>query len=82
MEIGARVRKFIKQEILRGEDGVVESDDTPLLNGAVDSVGLLQLVAFLEEEFHIEIDDTEIVPEHFSTVSDIERLVAGRVREK
>jgi acyl carrier protein len=82
MEIAPRVRTFIKDEILQGEDGLVETDDSPLLDGALDSVGLLQLVAFLEEEFDIEIDDAEIVPDHFSTVSSIEQLVRRRVQEK
>jgi acyl carrier protein len=82
MEIATRVRTFIKDQILHGEDGVVETEDSPLLNGALDSVGLLQLVAFLEEEFDIEIDDAEIVPEHFSTVSRIQELVKQRIEAK
>jgi acyl carrier protein len=82
MEIASRVRHFIKEEVLHGEDGIVVTDDSPLLNGTLDSVGLLQLVAFLEEEFDIEIDDAEIVPEHFSTISSIQDLVRKRVEEK
>lgn len=82
MEIATRVRTFIKDEILHGEDGPVQTDTSPLLTGAVDSVGLLQLVAFLEEEFDVEIDDTEIVPENFSTVANIEKLVRRRLDEK
>jgi acyl carrier protein len=82
MEIAPRVRTFIKDEILQGEDGLVETDDSPLLDGALDSVGLLQLVAFLEEEFDIQIDDAEIVPDHFSTVANIEELVRRRIEEK
>jgi acyl carrier protein len=82
MEIASRVRTFINDEVLHGEDGVVKSDDSPLLDGALDSVGLLQLVAFLEEEFDIEIDDAEIVPDHFSTVASIQELVRQRIEEK
>lgn len=82
MEIAPRVRSFIKDEILQGEDGLVETDESPLLDGALDSVGLLQLVAFLEEEFDIQIDDAEIVPDHFSTVANIEELVRRRIEEK
>ena len=82
MEVASRVRTFINDEVLHGEDGVVKSDDSPLLDGALDSVGLLQLVAFLEEEFDIEIDDAEIVPDHFSTVASIQELVRQRIEEK
>ena len=41
--------------------------------------GLMQLVAFLEEEFDIEIDDTEVTAENFKTIADIERLVGARL---
>jgi acyl carrier protein len=82
MEIASRVRTFINEEILHGEDGVVATDQSPLLDGTLDSVGLMQLVAFLEEEFDIEIDDAEIVPEHFSSVTSIETLVRRRIDEK
>ena len=42
-------------------------------------MALMQLVAFLEEEFDIEIDDTEVTAENFRTIGDIERLVGGRL---
>jgi acyl carrier protein len=82
MDIASRVRKFVNEEILRGEGTVIQADDDPLLEGAIDSVGLLHLVAFIEEEFDIEIDDAEIVPDNFSTASDIEGLVRRLMEEK
>ena len=82
MEIASRVRKFVNEEILRGEETVIQRDDDPLLEGAIDSVGLMHLVAFIEEEFDIEVDDAEIVPDNFSTVSDVEGLVRRRLEEK
>jgi acyl carrier protein len=55
------------------------SADSQLLNGIVDSLGLMQLVAFLEEEFQIEVDDSDISKECFSTVTDIGRLVGNKI---
>jgi acyl carrier protein len=82
MKIASRVRDFINEEILRGEGLVIQRDSDPLLEGAIDSVGLLHLVAFVEEEFDIEIDDAEIVPENFATPSSIEELVRRGLEEK
>jgi acyl carrier protein len=82
MNIASRVRDFINEEILRGEGVVIQRDSDPLLEGAIDSVGLLHLVAFVEEEFDIEIDDAQIVPENFSTPSSIEELVRRGLEEK
>jgi acyl carrier protein len=79
MDIASRVRKFINEEILRGEGTAVQRDDDELLNGTLDSVALMHLVAFLEEEFDIEIDDVEIVPENFVNTSSIGELVRRRL---
>ena len=42
----------------------------------------MQLVAFLEEEFDTEIDDTEVTAENFRTIADIERLVERAARPR
>src|ERR671918_684331 len=74
-----RILEFIRSELLL-DDGVVNlSVDSQLLNGIVDSLGLMQLVAFLEEEFQIEVDDSDINKEYFSTVGDISRLVGTKI---
>lgn len=41
----------------------------------LDSLGIAQLVAALEENFNIEIDPEDILPENFSTVNEIDALV-------
>ena len=73
-----RILEFIRSELML--DGGAEnlSVDSQLLNGVVDSLGLMQLVAFLEEEFEIEVDDSDISKEYFSTVGDIGRLVGTK----
>ena len=74
-----RILEFIRSELLL-DDGVVNlSVDSQLLNGIVDSLGLMQLVAFLEEVFQIEVDDSDINKEYFSTVADIGRLVGNKI---
>jgi acyl carrier protein len=53
--------------------------EVPLIaDRVIDSMGLLRLVAFLEEEFGIAIDDTEVVPANFGTIGGI----AGLLRAK
>ena len=74
MDVSSRIRAFVEEEILVDGD-VAVADDTLLLKGAMDSMGLMRLVAFLEEEFDVEIDDAEITEDNFRTVRDIARLV-------
>jgi acyl carrier protein len=44
----------------------------------LDSLGLFQLVGYLESEFDVEIDDEELVPGNFGTIEDIAKLVEAK----
>jgi acyl carrier protein len=70
-----RIRQFVRDEVLFDLGGAPVADETDLLDGKMDSLGLMRLVAFLEDEFDVEIDDVEINQENFRTVVDIARLV-------
>ncbi|GMT96134.1 hypothetical protein KH5H1_02530 [Corallococcus caeni] len=48
-------------------------DDSFLRKGLIDSTGMMELVAFIETEFHIKLDDKELVPENLDSLS---RVVA------
>jgi acyl carrier protein len=78
VDVATRIRDFISEEIMFEDNATELADDTPLLSGIMDSLGLLQLVAFLEEEFDVEIDDADMTADHFRTIADIEALVRSK----
>ena len=66
---------FIRQTAL--SPGETLGQDEPLLtNGILDSLGILHLVAFIEEEYAITVPEACWQQEHFQTVSRLARLVA------
>ncbi len=77
-----RIRGFIRTEILFDDENASLTNDTPLFDGVLDSFGLMQLVAFLEEEFEIDVRDEDVTVEHFGTIADIEDLVKSRVVDR
>jgi methoxymalonate biosynthesis acyl carrier protein len=80
-EIEARVRTFLTNEVI--VDEAVQLDgSTPLLSGLVDSIGLMELVSFLEDEFGITLENQDVDAVNFRTVSDIAQLVSRRMRER
>ena len=79
-DIGARIRSFLSDEVIL-DDGVNLTDTTPLLSGLVDSTGLMELVAFLEDEFGISLDYGDVDAANFRTVAAIAELVGRKVRE-
>ncbi len=54
------------------------SDDIALLRGRLDSIGLLVLVAHLEEMYGITIAEEEVGPGNFGTLRDVARFVTSR----
>src|SRR6266496_1766383 len=79
IDVKEQTRAFIL-EYAAGR-GVTElKDDEPLLkSNIIDSLGSFRLIAFLEETFPLTIEDTDMVPENFQTLNDIESFVAGKL---
>ncbi len=78
-EIKKTVRKFIMEEFLPGEDPNELADSTPLITGGIlDSIATLKLVAYLEEEYRIEIAAHEADTENLNTIDSIARLVQSK----
>jgi acyl carrier protein len=75
-EIKTTVKTFILSEYLPGEDPAALTDDTPLMTtGILNSIAVLKVVTFLEEQFGITIKPHDAVVENLNTLSDIARLV-------
>jgi acyl carrier protein len=78
--IAEGVRKFIEDSFMFRDDGEPLPDDTSLLEaGLIDSTGVLELVAFLEEKYSIDIADADIIPENLDSIRSIAAFVAGKV---
>jgi acyl carrier protein len=73
------IREHILSEHLRGEDPDELTATTPLItSGILDSMAVLKLVLFLENQFAISVDPRETTEEHLNTIEKI----AGFVRSK
>lgn len=58
---------FIQGEVVT-EDEVVATDTDLLLTGLVDSLGVVMIVEWIENELGITIDPADVVLEHFQTI--------------
>ncbi len=76
MTTATKIRTFITDNFLFREDHSELNDTESLLEaGLIDSTGVLELVAFLEQEFGIAVADAEIVPDNLDSVGAIARFV-------
>ena len=76
MDDTTKIKQFIVEEFM--PDVTVddlESDYDLLTGGVVDSLGVLRFVAWMEDEFDIEVDESELGPDSFRTVTAIKEFV-------
>ena len=78
-EIQMRVGSFLTDEVIL-DDSVRLDGSTPLLSGLVDSIALMELVSFLEDEFAITLENEDVDAVNFRTTADIARLVSRRIQ--
>ena len=65
-----KIREFIFENFMIGEGAEdLDSDDSFLEKGIIDSTGILELVMFVEETYGIEVEDDEVIPENFDSIN-------------
>jgi acyl carrier protein len=62
------IRKYLGNAFRLSHTARIPDDESLVTNGHVDSAGMLQIIMFLENEFGIVIDDTELTPENLETI--------------
>lgn len=79
MTVEDSVRRFIAEQLSSPVPVEDLSNDYPLItNNAIDSMGVFEVVTFLEQEFQVEVGDEELVLANFGTISSIARLVQSK----
>ena len=78
-EIEEKIRKFLIENFVLSEQlDELGFEESFLENGVVDSTGILELVFFVEDQFGIQIDTSEVLPENFDSVN----CLASYIRRK
>lgn len=49
----------------------LKDDESFLENGVIDSIGMMELVALLNRDFHINISDDELIPENLDSIASL-----------
>lgn len=77
-EVAVRIREYLVESKGLTPAEAPDLQLSLLQAGLVDSLGMMDLVAFLEETFGIAVEDDDLVPENFETIA----AMAGFVRRK
>lgn len=80
-EIREKILEFVEREYKLPED--VDYDKFDFVeNGYVDSMGLVQFVAILEDDFDIEFTADELLSAEFKTIGGLEKIINSKINEK
>lgn len=81
VDTASRVRSYLIENFLYMHRDAELGDDEQLLErGILDSMGVMELVSFLEEEFGVQLADEEITEANLGTVGSITRLMEWKTR--
>ena len=79
MSTQEKVRQFVTRNFYVADPSTLKDEQSLLDAGIIDSTGVLEIVQFLESDFGIKVEDTEIIPEN---VDSIVRIAAFIGRKK
>lgn len=66
--IHIRIRTFVLQKFPQAKKRVLTDDLMLLESGIIDSLGVLDVVQFMEDTFHVKVNDEDLTPENFGTL--------------
>lgn len=80
MSIEDTVENFIVSELLFGNDTLKLDPEQDLIeSGLLDSVAVLRLILFIEEQFGVHVEDGEVLPDNFRSVNLVKSFVQGKL---
>lgn len=82
-DYSSQIRDYVAQNLLFNESGFNYGDDASFLEeGIIDSLGVIELVTFVERQFGISVEDHELVPDNFDSVSKLEAYLHYKLGTK
>jgi len=77
--INSLMKQFITDHFPSARKRALQDTDPLIENGIIDSLGILDVVAFMESEFRLSVEDDELVPENFQTIARITAYVEKKL---
>lgn len=78
-DIERDIREFVIQHFLSGNASKLRADGS-LLGEVIDSMGVIALVAYLQEHFGFTVEDDEVLPSNLDAISNLVAYVEKKLR--
>ena len=77
-ELVSKLAAFIATDILKQPKRAIRADEALISSGLIDSFSLMDISLFVERNFGVRIDDTELNAETFDTLEQLAKLIQSR----
>lgn len=79
MDVANAIERFVIDELIMGDSSTKLGHDQSLISsGTIDSLGILRLIAFIEEQFGVQVEDEEVVAENFESINIIKAFIENK----
>jgi len=78
MEIKEQVRTFVTSNFYVADPSSLEDSASLLDRGIIDSTGVLEVIFFIEENFGIKVEDSEMLPDNLDSIDRIANFIARK----
>jgi acyl carrier protein len=77
-EIISKLAAYIAKDILKQPNRAIKADEAIISSALIDSFSLVDIGLFIEDNFGVRIDDTELNKETFDTLEQLAQLIQSR----
>jgi len=78
--IKAQIRQYIAENFLMGANATeLGEDDSFMGQNVIDSAGVLELIAYLEQTYGIEVDEDEMIPDNLDSLNGVGRYLQRKL---
>ncbi len=77
-EIIKKLKVYLQEDILQLPDREIETDEALISSGLIDSFSLVDVALFVEDNYDVRIDDTELNADTFDTLNELAALIIDR----
>lgn len=79
MRIEAEIERFIVDELVEEDLAQIDPDESLIERGLLDSIAVLRLMAFIEEQFGVTVDEGDVVPDNFETINSLKVFLERKI---
>jgi acyl carrier protein len=79
--IEREIREFLDENFPLGDGLSLAGSDSLQEAGVIDSLGVLELIGFLEGQYGLQVSDAEVLPENLDSIDSVTQFVTAKLRE-